>query len=130
MVTDKKGDLVEASEDNRNLLRYNDKCDKYDYMASVACGAIGGIIDIFLVGMPGEGVLGKWTDQQVDKAVMAFAKKMKWNPKDGNENNVKSAIGFLERNFKVNYDQRRTVDVDGAFEISAKMHHMMSLERV
>ena len=36
MVTDKKGDLVEASEDNRNLLRYNDKCDKYDYMASVA----------------------------------------------------------------------------------------------
>lgn len=49
--------------------------DKYDYMAAVACGAIGGVMDIFLVGMPGEGILGKWTDQQVDKAVMAFAKK-------------------------------------------------------
>lgn len=127
MFTDKKSDLIEASEANRNLLQYDDKCDKYDYMAAVACGAIGGVMDIFLVGMPGEGILGKWTDQQVDKAVMAFAKKMKWNPKDENENNVNSAIGFLERNFRVNYDQRRTVDVDGAFEISAKMHHMMSL---
>lgn len=127
MFTDKKSDLIEASEANRNLLQYDDKCDKYDYMAAVACGAIGGVMDIFLVGMPGEGILGKWTDQQVDKAVMAFAKKMKWNPKDENKNNVNSAIGFLERNFRVNYDQRRTVDVDGAFEISAKMHHMMSL---
>ena len=111
MFTDKKSDLIEASEANRNLLQYDDKCDKYDYMAAVACGAIGGVMDIFLVGMPGEGILGKWTDQQVDKAVMAFAKKMKWNPKDENENNVNSAIGFLERNFRVNYDQRRTVDV-------------------
>lgn len=127
MLNDEKSNLIDASEANRNLLQYDDKCDKYDYMAAVACGAIGGVMDIFLVGMPGEGILGKWTDQQVDKTVMAFAKKMKWNPKDGNENNVKSAIGFLERNFKVNYDQRRTVDVDGAFEISPKMHHMMSL---
>lgn len=74
MFTDKKSDLIEASEANRNLLQYDDKCDKYDYMAAVACGAIGGVMDIFLVGMPGEGILGKWTDQQVDKAVMAFAK--------------------------------------------------------
>ena len=41
MFTDKKSDLIEASEANRNLLQYDDKCDKYDYMAAVACGAIG-----------------------------------------------------------------------------------------
>ena len=64
MFTDKKSDLIEASEANRNLLQYDDKCDKYDYMAAVAYGAIGGVMDIFLVGMPGEGILGKWTDQQ------------------------------------------------------------------
>lgn len=125
MITDEeKKILVEASESNRNLLQYDDKCDKYDYIVAVACGAMGGIVDIFGVDMPGKGALGKWTDQQVDKTVMIFARKMGWS---GTENNVKSAIGFLERNFKVNYDQRRTVDVDGAFDISAKMHHMMSL---
>ena len=68
MTDDKKGSLIKASEANRNLLQYDDKCDKYDYIAAVACGAIGGIIDIFGVGMPKEGILGKWTDQQVDKA--------------------------------------------------------------
>lgn len=125
MITDEeKKILVEASENNRNLLQYDDKCDKYDYIAAVACGAMGGIVDIFFVDMPGEGSLGKWTDQQVDKAVMIFARKMGWT---GKANNVNDAIRYLEHNFKVNYDQRRTVDVDGAFEISAKMHHMMSL---
>lgn len=118
---------IEESETNRKLLQNEDKCDKYDYIVAVACGAIGGIIDIFLVGMPGESLLGRWTDQQVDKAVMIFARKMGWNPKEKNINNVKSAIGFLERNSKVNYDQRKPSDVDNLFNISPKTHHMMSL---
>lgn len=77
--------------------------------------------------MPGESLLGRWTDQQVDKAIMTFARKMGWNPKEKNINNVKSAIGFLERNSKVNYDQRKPSDVDNFFDISPKTHHMMSL---
>lgn len=127
MLNDEKSNLIEASEANRNLLRYDDKCDKYDYIAAVACGAMGGIIDIFGVGMPDEKILGKWTDQQVDKAVMIFAKKMGWNQKNEKQNNVHNAIKYLENKYVVNYDQRRTIDVNGAFKISAKMHHMMSL---
>lgn len=95
MTDDKKGSLIKASEANRNLLQYDDKCDKYDYIAAVACGAIGGIIDIFGVGMPKEGILGKWTDQQVDKAVITFAKKIP-SSKEKNISNVQEAIKFLE----------------------------------
>lgn len=122
-----KTNQIDASETNRKLLQNEDKCDKYDYIAAVACGAIGGMIDIFLVGAPGESTLGGWTDRQVDKAVMAFSRKMGWNPKEKNINNVKSAIGFLERNSKVNYDQRKPGDVNDLFNISPKTHHMMSL---
>lgn len=115
------------TEENRRLLLHEDKCDKYDYLAAVACGAIGGIIDIFLVGAPGDSVLGKWTDTQVDKAVMSFAKLSGWNPREAKQNNVASAIGFLEKKFKVNYDQRHSGDVNDLFNMSAKNHHMMSL---
>lgn len=66
---------IELSEANRKLLQSEDRCDKYDYIAAVVCGAIGGMIDIFGVGSPGDSALGTWTDQQVDKAVMAFPEK-------------------------------------------------------
>lgn len=115
-------------DDQKNQeLFYSDACDKYDYLTAVACGAIGGIVDIFLVGTPGDSVLGKWTDEQTDKAVMSFAKKLGWNPRAGNEGNVNSAIGFLEGRFKVNYDQRKPSDVGNVFNIAPKTHHMMSL---
>ena len=70
--------------------------------------------------------------------VMGFAKKMGWNPKAKNADNVNSAIGFLEHGktnvnpedfhgFKVNYDQRKPGDVNNAFTIAPGTHHMMSL---
>lgn len=109
-------------------LRYNDKCDKYDYIVAVACGTISGLIDAFLVGSPGDSVLGKWTDAQADKCVMAFSKMNGWSPRAGKEDNVASAIGFLENKFKVNYDQRHSGDVGGVINhMSAKNHHMKSL---
>ena len=119
--------LIENSAENRILLQSKDKCDKYDYLAAVACGAIGGMIDIFLVGSPGDSVLGNWTDAQIDNAVKGFAKMVGWNPKEAQAGNVASAIGFLEKKFKVNYDQRYTSDVGGLFNMSTKNHHMMSL---
>lgn len=119
--------LISNSAENRELLQVKDKCDKYDYLASVACGAVGGMIDIFLVGAPGDSVLGKWTDAQVDNAVKGFAKMSGWNPQDGQKGNVASAIGFLERKFKVNYDQRHSADVGNLFNMSTRNHHMMSL---
>ena len=127
-------DLIVVNDDTKQIV-LEEKCDKYDYLTAVACGAIGGIIDVFLVGAPGDSVLGNWTDKQVDNAVMSFAKKMGWNPRKGNEHNVKSAIGFLERGqkkdsartFNINYDQRKPSDVDGKFNIAPNTHHMMSL---
>lgn len=131
-------DLIKVDEEELKKLNYDSKCDKYDYLIAVACGAIGGIIDIFLVGSPEDSVLGKWTDKQVDNAVISFAKHMGWKPKSGNENDVRKAVGFLEhghnngnpnefQGFKVNYDQRKPSDVDNKFNIAPKTHHMMSL---
>ncbi len=124
---DKQYPLLENSEENRELLQKKDKCDKYDYITAVACGAIGGMIDIFLVGAPGDSVLGNWTDKQVDHTVMAFARHLGWNPKAKNSNNANSAIGFLEQRFKINYDQRKPSDVGNLFNIAPRTHHMMSL---
>ena len=97
---------AENTEENRMLLQKKDICDKYDYLVAVACGGLGGIIDIFMVGSPGDSALGKWTDEQVDNAVKKFAKMVGWNPKKEKTGNIADAIKFLEDKYKVNYDQR------------------------
>ncbi len=103
------------------------KPDEKDIVVSVACGAVGGLIDIFLVGEPGNSVLGKWTDKMTDNAVMKFAKRLGWSPHKGNESDVSKAIAFLEGKFKVNYDQHQSEAVNNLFSMSPKQHHMMSL---
>ena len=87
---------------------YFRKCDKYDYICATACGVIGGLVDVFLVGAPagagnGESILQTWTDEQVNNVTIRFAKKLGWKPKAGNQ--IQNAIAFLENTFKVNYDQ-------------------------
>lgn len=119
--------LLENNLENKILFQNEDKCDKYDYLAAVGCGAIGGIIDIFLVGSPSDSVLGKWTDSQVDNCVKVFAKQMGWSPRAGQEDNLKSAVGFLEKKFKVNYDQSHSGDVNNLFKMGTRNHHMMSI---
>ena len=102
-------------------------CDKSDYLIYVACGAISGHVDIFFVGMPGESTLGTWTDLQVDTAVKKFASLSGWNPKPEKADSVASAIGWLEKNYRVNYDQRHTADVGNLFPMNTKNHHIKSL---
>lgn len=77
---------------NLKAVFYHDKCDKYDYLLAVGCGAIAGIVDIFLVGAPNDSKLLSWTDAQVDKTVMIFAKTCGWSPKEGKENSVASVV--------------------------------------
>ena len=36
-------------------------------------------------------------------------------------------LAFLEKQFKVNYDQRHSADVENLFDMSTRNHHMMSL---
>lgn len=106
---------------------YHDKCDKYDYLISVGCGAVVGLVDIFFVGDPTNSELKPWSDVQVDNAVMSFARLCGWNPREGKENNVASAIGKLEQTFRVNYDQQHSGKVGNLFKMSTKNHHMKSL---
>ena len=119
--------LIIPSKENIWLVKNPNECDKYDYLISVACGSVGGLVDVFLVGSPENSILGKWTDEQVDKVVMKFAKSMGWDPRESKNASVASAIGFLERKFKVNYDQRNTTDVGEKFKMGTKNHHMKSL---
>lgn len=119
--------LMEEKEKNRDVILRRDKCDKYDYLAAACCGAVGGLTDVFFVGGPGNSVLGNWTDTAVDSMVKKFAHMAGWKPRAGHEDSVASAIGFLEKTFKVNYDQRYRADVNGLFDMSTRNHHMKSL---
>lgn len=109
----------------------NAHCDKYDYLIAGTCGVIGGLIDVFFVGMPGEGNLTKVADRAIDSAVEKFAGACGWQGVSEGSDPTRSAIGFLERNFKVNYDQATTLGnngTDGAVgNLSPKNHHLKSL---
>lgn len=127
MKTSDAEQFIHDCKENQELLKNKNSCDKYDYLTAVACGAIGGIIDILFVGSASNSVLQKWSDRQVDNCVKKFAKLMGWNPSAAQRDNIRSAIGFLEKKYKVNYDQRHTVDVNGQFSMNTKNHHIMSL---
>ncbi|HHW2589764.1 TPA: hypothetical protein ACUUDZ_005739, partial [Pseudomonas aeruginosa] len=62
-----------------------------------------------------------------DKAVQTFASWNGWKgPREGKDPTA-SAIGFLERMYKVNYDHRHGGDVGGLFDMSTRNHHIKSL---
>jgi len=105
----------------------NAQCDKYDYMIAGTCGLIGGLIDIFFVGAPNEGALAKMADNFTDGIVQKFAKANGWKGANQGKDPMASAIGFLERQFKVNYDHRHGGDVGGALRMSASNHHIKNL---
>lgn len=120
--------IYETKDSALEFLRQETDCDRYDILAAAACGAIGGVIDIFLVGAPGEGrALERWSDKQVDNAVMRFSKLCGFNPQSEDTNDVAHAIGHLERTFKVNYDQRHGADIGLPGDMSTLNHHMKSL---
>lgn len=102
-------------------------CGVPEIATAVACGILGGIVDVLFVGAPNDGrPLEKWADKQVDGAVENFAKLNGWRPKEG-QSDVAHAIGFLEKSFKVNYDQRYGADVGGLFAMNTRDHHFKSL---
>lgn len=109
----------------------NAQCDEYDYLIAGTCGLIGGLIDIIFVGAPGSSQLGNFTDEMANKATEKFAQLLGWNrekPLNKGRDVTKSAIGFLERKFKINYDQAKTSDTGGLVRhLSTKNHHLKSL---
>ena len=119
--------LNRIDEDASIPLYRQPQLDKYDYMISAFSGVVAGLVDIFLVGTPGNSILSNVTDTKTNYLVMKFAKKAGWNPREGNESNVRSAIGFLEKKFPVNYDMKSTTDVGNMFDMGTKNHHLKSL---
>ena len=101
-------------------------CDAVDYALAASSGALCGLLDVFLIGKPGESSLGNITDKWFENRTCDFAKICGWKGND--ENPVKSAIGFLERTFKVPYDQRGCGDAGSiVFDLTPSNHHFKSL---
>ena len=129
--------LVEAAEEYASLemkieenlstiKKLTPECDKLDYALAASSGAICGIIDIFLVGKPGESPIGNITDKWFADRTKDFAKLCGW--KGAGDTKLSSAIGFLERKFKVPYDQTNLGPAAAiAFDLYPKNHHFSSL---
>ena len=101
------------------------ECDKLDYILSASSGALCGIIDVFLVGKPGESPLGDITDKWFANRTIDFAKICGYT---GEKNSLSSAIKFLEKKFKIPYDQ----SVGGGIfreliDLTPSNHHFKSL---
>lgn len=100
-------------------------CDKYDYILSASSGALCGIIDVFLVGKPGESPLGDITDRWFAERTVDFARFCGYK---GDKSATSSAVRFLEKKFKIPYDQ----SVGGGIfreliNLTPKNHHFKSL---
>ena len=102
-------------------------CDRWDYALAASCGVLAGLVDAFLVGAPGKSLLGGLSDNAADQLVEKFSSALGWKGPRGNADSTRSAIGFLERKFQINYDHRHGGDVGGLFEMSASNHHIKSL---
>ncbi|MCX8875264.1 hypothetical protein NOK74_23970 [Vibrio parahaemolyticus] len=108
------------------------QCDSMDYMIAGTCGAIAGLVDVLFVGTPTTGPLTKVADDVAEGAVEKFASMLGWQGPRGDANSTSSAIGFLERKFKVNYDQATTNGERNGTggkvkNLSTKNHHLKSL---
>lgn len=97
-----------VSENEESLKKLTPECDKLDYTLAVTCGAMCGVMDVFLVGKPGESPVGDITDEWFGNRTKDFAKLCGW---DSSENgSLSDAIKHLEKKFKIPYDQRGAGD--------------------
>ena len=102
-------------------------CDKLDYALAACSGALCGIIDVFLVGKPGESPLGKITDKWFENRTCDFAKLCGWKGTKS-DNPLSSAIDYLERHYDIPYDQRGCGDAaSDIFDLNPSNHHFKSL---
>lgn len=116
----------QIAETEKSLKSLTPECDKIDYILSAASGALCGIIDIFLVGKPGESPMGDITDNWFEERTKDFARLCKWD--DSKDSSVNSAIAHLEKSFKIPYDQRGAGDAASfVFNLTPGNHHFKSL---
>ncbi|MDO4339114.1 MAG: hypothetical protein Q4C91_13690 [Eubacteriales bacterium] len=123
---------VALDKKEKEIVWSKDTCDRQDYLIAVSCGALAGLVDIFFVGGAATkfnelSLLGKMSDKMFDEIVKNISRALGWTPRAGNENNMSSAIHFLENRYKVPYEHTSTKDVHGLFKMNAKDHHIKSL---
>ena len=117
-------ETVQETIDSVNAIKPN--CDKTDYALAASIGVLCGVIDIFLVGKPGDSPIGDLSDQWFQNRTIDFAKLCGW--KDDGTHSLDSAIRHLERQFNVPYDQRGAGDAGSIiFDLTPDNHHFKSL---
>lgn len=103
-------------------------CDRYEFAMAAFCGAAAGLVDAVFIKNPemqkAGAKLGKFTDEQVNNVVIRFARMVPGHPQI---RDVHDAISFLERRFKVNYDQHNSKEVGGKHSLTPKDHHRKSI---
>lgn len=129
MTKSQKVELEKRIKDEFTLK--NAQCDKDDYMIAGTCGVIAGLVDILFVGAPGNSKLGDIADDQANKITEKFAGFLGWDKDKAVEkgsNTTASAIGYLEKKFKINYDHATTHATGGVVKnLSLKNHHLKGL---
>ena len=119
-------ELTELNETVASIEKLKPECDKLDYILSASSGALCGVMDIFLVGKPSKSPLGNITDKWFENRTKDFAKLYGW--KEKGDSSVSSAIRFLEKEFKIPYDQRGAGDAGSSIDdLSPLNHHFKSL---
>lgn len=119
-------DLLVLEETIQSIQIVRPECDELDYTLAACSGALCGMLDIFLVGKPNESPLGNITDEWFADRTKDFAKRCGWDTTD--DKPLSSAIRFLEKRFKIPYDQRGMGDAASfIFDLNAKNHHFKSL---
>lgn len=118
--------LSKLDENTITLKKITPECDRMDYVLSVCSGILCGVVDIFLVGEPGESPVGNITDKWFENRTVDFAKMCGWD--DTKNNSTSSAIKYLEKKFKIPYDQTGAGDAARwIFDLTPKNHHFKSL---
>ena len=97
-------------------------CDKLDYALAASSGTVCGLMDIFLIGKPGESPVGNIGDTWFKNRVTDFAKLCGWKPED-----TESAIAFLEDKFDVPYDQTGRDAAREIYNLTPGNHHFKAL---
>lgn len=118
---------LESIEESINSIKVlRSECDKLDYILAASSGVICGIVDIFLVGKSNESPIGDISDKWFADRTKDFARFCGW--KDDGTRPLSSAIRFLERVFKVPYDQSFTKDIfKEILDLTPSNHHFKSL---
>ena len=125
-LTHAKEEQLQIEENSDSLQVIRPDCDRTDYALAACCGALCGIIDIFLVGAPGESPLGNISDEWFANRTKDFATLC--HPDNKTFDTLESAIRFLGNKFKIPYDQTGLGDAGKVvFGLNPTNHHFKSL---